>query len=167
MRLQRPLLLALIAGWLVLPPSMSHAQSIPLSEIKDLRFGKHPDFVRIVIDSGQPVTFHHMKDHPKLAIGLSKISLTPRTHDVSKTYAPISKIELLAGEKNTGTLIVTSEVKLVPKFLALDQDDRGLFRLVIDLRPTDGNFEHLNITQEGINSKRVKVQFADPLSGRN
>lgn len=146
-------------------------ESVPngrvLNGIVDVRYGKHEDFIRIVIDSEAPLSYRYLPEQSPMTVRLSNVHFQPIEQQFWSSYAPLTHLSLSEKEDGVAHLRFEGSSPLMPQFNLLDKDERGLFRLVIDLVQVTQNADHLAIGQEGVNSKRVRVQFADPLTDSN
>ncbi|TNE58379.1 MAG: hypothetical protein EP340_05545 [Alphaproteobacteria bacterium] len=133
------------------------------TQIDGVRFGLHEGFVRLVVDSEAPLVFKRVEDSYPFVILLPDAHCAPIDMAFAQSYAPLHHLTLDAQPEGATKLTVTATQKLSARFMQLDLDERGLYRLVIDLSIQD-NLDHLSIGQEGLNSKRVRVQFGDSLT---
>lgn len=131
--------------------------------IEGVRFGRHEGYVRLVVDSQTPLLFDYKEGAYPFVVTLKDAKGPSMDVTFAKSYAPLHHLVMEALENGSTALTVTATENLSPRFLQLDKDDRGLYRLVIDLSGTE-NLEHLSIGQEGLNSQRVRVQFGDSLT---
>jgi hypothetical protein len=144
------------------------------AEIVEVRFGKHNTFIRVVIDSKGALAYTHLenKSDPRLVLGQAQFSALDL--NMGDAFAPLTSVTLATNDSSLAEIVFASTSPLSKKVFALEIDERGLHRLVIDLSAGEGarltsgetEFQHLSITQEGVNPKRIRVQFADPLTDK-
>jgi hypothetical protein len=144
------------------------------AEIVEVRFGMHDGFIRVVIDSKGALAYTELENKTDAGLVLGQAIFNTLDRKMADAFAPLTNVALRANDSALTEITFSSTSPLTKKVFPLDIDGRGLHRLVIDLSMEAGTrlsskeaeYQHLSISQEGVNPKRIRVQFADPLSDK-
>lgn len=126
------------------------------AQLKDIRVGKHPTFIRIVLDTDAPTT-HEVEDQDgNLYVRVYGLEAKNQTRLIDAPYAPLKQVALQESPDGSILLKFDSEAPFAIKAFHLKPDGPAPNRLVIDLHAT----QRVAITRtETTKAKRVKLRF--------
>ncbi len=130
--------------------------SAEAADLKNIRFGQHAGYIRIVLDTDGPVTHEIEDDEGTLFVRVFGLITDDLSQDMPTNLAPLSQIDL-RNEKVDSILVgFQSTTPFAIKAFHLLPTERAHHRLVIDLHVTQPVSIERRATAK---AQRVKLRF--------